>query len=176
MKLRAEKVKWLEDRDKFVKENNAFIFADFQKMTVKDMTELRMKLGRAKAITEVVKNRLFKKLMEDKWEQIASFVQGPTAVVFTDDGQINEVCKTLAEFSKNNENFKVKGGFLRPSRVLTGGDISDIAVMPDRDTLIAMFARAAKGPIYAFHNVCKALLSGIVFALSDYARKKGQSN
>ncbi len=176
MKLRAEKIKWLDDRDKFVKENKAFIFAEFQKMTVKDMTELRMRLSRAQAITEVVKNRLFKNLMKDEWEHISPFVQGPTAVVFTDDAGISDVCKALAEFSKENENFKVRGGFLRPGKVLSGGDISDIAAMPDRDTLIAMFARAAQGPLYGFHNVCKALLSGIVFALSDYARKKDQEN
>jgi len=176
MKLRSEKIKWLEDREKFVKENNAFIFAEFQKLTVKDMTDLRIRLGRAQAVTEVVKNRLFKKLMKDEWEQISSFIQGPTAVVFTNDSGINDVCKALAEFSKENENFKVRGGFLRPGRVLTDGDISNIAAMPDRDTLIAMFARAAQGPIYGFHNVCKALLSGIVCALSDYARKKEQQN
>ncbi|MDO9514338.1 MAG: 50S ribosomal protein L10 [Elusimicrobiota bacterium] len=176
MKLRAEKEKWLENRDKFVKENRAFIFAEFQKMTVKDMTELRMRLGRAQAVTEVVKNRLFKKLMQDDWEQIASFVHGPTAVVFTDDSLISEVCKALGDFSKENEHFKVRGGFLRPGRVLSAGDISGIASMPDRDTLIAMVARAAQGPLYAFHNVCKMLLSGVVFALSDYARKKEQQN
>ncbi|MEA2082142.1 MAG: 50S ribosomal protein L10 [Elusimicrobiota bacterium] len=176
MKLRAEKVKWLEDRDKFVKENKAFIFAEFQKLTVKDMTDLRMRLGRAQARTEVVKNRLFKNLMKNDWEQVSSFVQGPTAVIFTDDTSINDVCKELSEFSKENENFKVRGGFLRPGKVLSGGDISDIAAMPDRDTLIAMFARAAQAPLYGFHSVCKSLLSGIVFALSDYAGKKEQKN
>jgi len=176
MKLRAEKVKWLENKDKFVKENKAFVFAEFQKMTVKDMTNLRMRLSRAQAVTEVVKNRLFKKLMQDDWENIASFVRGPTAVVFTDDAAINDVCKALGDFSKENENFKVRGGFLRPGRVLSAGDISAIASLPDRDTLIASFARAAQGPIYAFHNVCRMLLFGVVFAISDYARKKEQQN
>lgn len=176
MKLRAEKVKWLESRDKFVQENKAFVFAEFQKMTVKDMTELRMRLSRAQAVTEVVKNRLFKKLMQEDWESISPFVKGPTAVVFTDDEGINEVCKALGDFSKENENFKVRGGFLRPARVLSTGDISDIAALPDRDTLIANVARAAQGPLYAFHNVCRMLLSGVVFALSDYVRKKESQN
>jgi large subunit ribosomal protein L10 len=176
MKLRAEKVKWLHSKDEFVKENRAFLFADFRKMTVKDMTDLRMRLTRAKAVTEVVKNRLFKRLMRDEWDSVSAFVQGPTAVVFTDEAAISDVCKALGDFSKENENFKLRGGFLRPGRVLNPGDIAGIAALPDRDTLIATVARAAQGPIYAFHNVCKTLLSGIAFALSDYARKKEQQN
>ncbi|MFH1958119.1 MAG: 50S ribosomal protein L10 [bacterium] len=172
MKQRAGKVKWVSDKEEFIRNNNTFIFTGFSGLTVKNMTELRRLLRRINASAEVVKNRIFKRLMEKEWEKIALFFEGPTAVIFSGDNSTGEVCKVLASFGKENESFKIKGGFLRPARILTDKDIAEIAKIPDRNTLLVNFIWAIQGPLYGFHSVCKNLISGIVFVLSDYARKK----
>jgi len=173
MKQRAEKVKWISDRKEFVSNNSVFIFTEFSGLTVKEITNLRTGLRRIHASAEVVKNRLFKRLMEKEWEKIEAFFKGPTAVVFSDDNSISEVCKVLSSFGRENESFKIKGGFLRPEKILTGEDIAEIAKIPGRDTLIAGFILAIQGPLYGFHRVCKLLVSRIAFVLNDYAKKKG---
>jgi len=172
MKQRAGKVKWISDKEEFIKKNNTFIFTGFSGLTVKNMTDLRSSLRRINASAEVVKNRLFKRLMEKEWEQIASFFEGPTAVIFSGDDSTGEVCKVLTSFGRENESFKIKGGFLRPGRILTDKDISEIARIPDRNTLLVNFIGAIQSPIYGLHRVCKNLISGIVFVLNDYAGKK----
>ena len=175
MKFKSEKVKWIESRGKFIKENASFIFTDFQGLSGKEMTDLRQCLRQIGARAEVVKNRLFKRVMESEWKNISAFFAGPTAVIYFPVDSIGEVCKALSGFAKANEHFKIKGGFLRPERVLTDKNLAEIASIPDRNTLLASFARALQSPLYNFYSVCRMLLSGIVFALNDLAKKKVES-
>ena len=174
MKRKSEKIKWVSQKEGFVKENEAFLFADYRGIKVRDVTELRRQLRRNSAALEVVKNRLFKRLMDSEWKDISLFFEGPTAVIYSDVDRLSEICKLLISFEKENESFKLRGGYIRPERILRREDVLEISKIPDKQTLLATLAIALKSPVYGFHRVCKTLLSQIAFVLRNYSDKKTQ--
>ncbi len=172
MKIKSEKIKWVSEKERFVKEVNALLFADYRGVKVRDITDLRRQLRRNSASMEVVKNRLFKRIVGSEWNDISPFFEGPTAVIYSDPGRLSEVCKLLASFEKENESFKLRGGYIRPQKILRREDIIEISKIPDRQTLLATLVMAMKSPVYGFHRVCKTLISQVAFVLRNYADKK----
>ena len=173
MKQKQVKLKWVEERKDFLQKQDVMIFTGFQGLTVKEVTDLRQKLSDFNAKMEVVKNRLFEKAFGgENFSKVSNFFTGPTAVIYSEESVFPEVCKILVDFAKENELFEIRGGYLKPEKVLLSEEVKEIAKIPDKNTLIAMFIGAAQAPIYNFHHILKMLLSRIVFVLKAIGEKK----
>src|SRR5687768_15567166 len=91
---------------------NAAIVAEYRGLTVSELTELRAKLRESKAEFKVIKNRVAKvSIKEDapNLGAISTNLKGPIGLVLI-YGDPAAATKSLLEFAKDKENFKVTAG------------------------------------------------------------------
>ena len=136
-------VKALADK---MKESKLVLFTDYRGINVTDVTDLRTKIRNVNGEYKVIKNNITRRaLAENKFEGLDDALVGPTAVIMAEEDYL-EPTKAIYEFSKNNENYKIKGGIIE-GKVMTAEEIITIAKLPSREQLLSMLAGALLGNI-----------------------------
>lgn len=129
-----------------MKEAKLVLFTDYRGINVTDVTDLRTKIRNTNGEYKVIKNNITKRALEEcKYEGLEESLVGPTAVIMNSEDYV-ESTKAIYEFSKNNENYKIKGGIIE-GKVMTAEEIITIAKLPSREALLSMLAGALLGNI-----------------------------
>ena len=153
-------VKALADK---MKESKLVLFTDYRGINVTDVTELRTKIRNANGDYKVIKNNITRRaLAECKYEGLDDALVGPTAVIMASEDYL-EPTKAIYEFSKNNENYKIKGGIIE-GKVMTAEEIITLAKLPSKEQLLSMLAGALLGNI-----------SKLAVALGEVQKQKEQA-
>lgn len=140
---KKEEVAKLAER---IKEAKVVLLTDYRGINVSDVTELRAKLREAEVEYSVIKNNITRRaLAECKIEGLDDALLGPTAVVIGNNDYL-DACKTIYEYAKNNEFYKIKGGIIE-GKVVSAEEIITLAKLPSRETLLSMLAGALLGNI-----------------------------
>ena len=96
-----------------LKASNALFIIKYSGLSSHSMSTLRKNLTGAKATLLVVKNSVARRaLKEAGLDSLIPIVEGPCGLVFAKDEPV-DVSKILFNFSKENENLKLDGGFLQ---------------------------------------------------------------
>lgn len=168
---KEQEVKNLADR---FQKSKSTILADYRGLTVAQMTKLRGRLAKESSFVKVVKNRLLKKALKDiKIEGLDEYLVGPTIIAGSDKDPVSPA-KILVEFSKDNENLKIKAGWLSGG-VLSLAKIKELASLPSREELYAKLLRTLNAPASNLVSVLAAVprqLAQVIGAIRD---KKQQS-
>ncbi len=139
------------------------VLVDYSGINVADDTKLRAQLREAGVHYSVVKNTLTKlALKEVGMEGLDDVLNGTTALAMSENDLIAPA-KILNDFSKDHENFKLKGGFME-GRVLSLDEVNKIASLPSKETLLTMLCIALNGNI-----------SGLARALNAVVEQKNES-
>ena len=104
--------------------------------------------GVAPAGTEykVFKNSLARRAVEASGlDELVPLLLGPTAIAFV-QGDAVVAAKALRDFGKANEALVLKGGLLGP-RILTPGEIDELADVEPREVLLARLAGGFQAPL-----------------------------
>jgi len=164
---RTDKQSFVEDFRGRLQDSPAIFLTDFTGLDVKSMTVLRDELRKSGAEYMVVKNRLVRLALEDTGlPDLSEWLIGPTGVIIGHSGPV-DAAKAVADFAKSHDDrpaFKV--GVLE-NAVL---DPSQLATMPNRETLLAMLAGALEAPLAAFAGALEAKMqemSGLLEALRE---------
>ncbi len=129
-----------------IKEAKVVLLTDYRGINVLDVTDLRAKLRNSDIEYKVIKNNITRRaLKECNLEGLDEALEGPTAVIIGKDDYL-EACKTIYEFAKDNDFYKIKGGII-DGKVVPVEEIITLAKLPSRDTLIGMLAGALLGNI-----------------------------
>ena len=129
-----------------IKEAKLVLLVDYRGINVEDVTNLRTAVRNSNASYRVIKNNITRRaLAEAGIEMDASVLEGPTAVIMTNEDYL-EPTKAIYNFSKENEFYKIKGGVVE-GKVMTAEEIITLAKLPSRDTLLSMLAGALLGNI-----------------------------
>ena len=129
-----------------IKEAKVVLLTDYRGINVSDVTGLRAKLRTAEVEYSVIKNNITRRaLAECKIEGLDDALLGPTAVVIGNNDYL-EACKTIYEYAKDNEFYKIKGGIIE-GKVVSAEEIITLAKLPSKETLIGMLAGALLGNI-----------------------------
>ena len=147
-----------------IKEAKLVLLTDYRGINVENVTELRAELRKANAEYTVIKNNITRRaLTEAGIEGLESELVGPTAVIMSNEDYL-EPSKTIYEFTKNNEYYKIKGGVI-DGKVMTTEEIITLAKLPSKETLLSMLAGALLGNI-----------SKLAVALNEVAKQKEAAN
>ena len=65
------------------------------------------------------------------------------------NGDYLDACKTIYEYAKDNDFYKIKAGII-DGKVMTTEEIITLAKLPSRETLLSMLAGALLGNISKF--------------------------
>ena len=119
-----------------MKNSKLILLTEYRGINVTDDTQLRKDLRNSNATCNITRRALAECGIEGLEEQLV----GPTAVIMSSEDYL-EPSKTIYNFSKNNEYYKIKGGVI-DGKVMTADEIITLAKLPSRETLLSMLAGA----------------------------------
>ncbi len=156
---------------KSIGEAKSVIVADYRGLTVAQVSELRAKAREASVYYKVAKNRLVKlALKECGLDTLDDLLQGPSAFAMGMEDPVSPA-KVLAEFSKDNDALRIKGGLLG-AEVLSADDVMKLASMPSRDELLARMLGSLQSPVTKVAIALNQTVSKIAYAISAVADQK----
>jgi large subunit ribosomal protein L10 len=128
---------------------SSVIVAEYRGLSVAAVDTLRAKLraaGGADFEYRVAKNTLVRRAAEAGPEAAAlgPHLNGPTALAFS-FGDPARLAKVLVDYAKDNEPFKVRGGFM-DGQPLGAAEIATLATLPSLDELRAKLVGLLQAP------------------------------
>ena len=156
------------------KKCTAFFIATHDGVSASKIDKLRAKLRASQTRYLVVKNTLGQKAFDRaKLKELSQYVRGACGIAFSaGDGAFSS--KTLMEFAKENENFKVQAGYLN-GQLLGAEQVKFLAMLPSREMMLARVFGTLQAPISGFVSVLAGTLRKVVTGLDAVAKKKSQS-
>ncbi len=134
--MRAEKQYLISEVETHLKKSDYVILANFTKVTVAEVAELRKQLAAEKAEFHVVKNSSLR--VAAKALGLPEFdesLAGPTAIVVGGTNSAG-VAKILKKFFQEKQKLEIKVGVME-KKIITAADLSQIADLPSFDALRA---------------------------------------
>ena len=145
-KILAQKEKEVEELSEKIKAAKIVLLTDYRGISVENVTNLRADLRKSNSEYKVIKNNITRRaLAKYEYEGLEDLLVGPTAVVMNNEDYL-ETAKTIYNFTKNNDYYKIKGGIIE-GKVMTAEEIITLAKLPSKETLIGMLAGALLGNI-----------------------------
>lgn len=170
---RSEKEAVVQQTSDRLSRAKAVIMADYSGLKVEQMTELRQQLTAKGLDFVVVKNRLFKRALDEPGlEAMGDMLSGPNGFGFAYEEPV-DLAKILVDFAKDNPKLEIKGGVLE-GKPVEAAQVEALAKLPSRDALLAMLLGAMNGVARNFVNVLAANPRGLVTALQAIADQKDQ--
>ncbi len=151
---RAQKTASVEELSDIVATSGVIVVAQYQGMTVSEMSDLRLAMREGEARFKVAKNRLVKIALDGKPQSVGKdLFKGPTGICYSQDPVA--ASKIATEFAKKNKKFIVLGGVLG-GQLLDEDGVKALADMPSIDELRAKLIGTLKAPLAKFAGVLKA--------------------
>lgn len=144
--MRAEKQYLIAEVETHLKKSDYVILANYNKITVEDVAELRGRLAAEKAEFHVVKNSSLRVAAKALGlPEVESSLSGPTAVVVGGKNPAG-VAKILKKFFEDKQKLEIKVGVL-DKKVISADDLKKIADLPSfealRSQLLGLFMQNA---------------------------------
>ena len=153
--MRAEKQYLISEVDTHLKKSDYVILANFTKVTVADVAELRKRLDAEKAEFHVVKNSSLRVAAKALGlPEFEGALAGPTAVIVGGKNSAG-VAKILKQFFKDKQKLEVKIGVM-DKKLVSADDLSKIADLPSFEALRSQFLGLLKSNAAAFVRVLDA--------------------
>tara|TARA_B100000315_G_scaffold257883_1_gene308223 strand:+ start:2479 stop:3411 length:933 start_codon:yes stop_codon:yes gene_type:complete len=159
--------------EKFSRAQGA-ILAEFNGVSVGEMTELRKLFRESNSEIKVVKNRLAMRAAEGTLlAPVTDHFRGSLAVALGYDDLIAPV-KILNDFitkERRRQRFTMRSG-VGEGKIFDGKALSELANLPARDQLLGMFLSAVQGPIQGFVGVLSGSARSLVYMLNGLIEQK----
>jgi large subunit ribosomal protein L10 len=155
----------LEDKKQIVEEVNqvassaySVVVADYQGLTVEQLTQLRVEARKLNVYVRIVRNTLAKRAVEGtQFDILNDNLVGPTILGFsTSEDDMGAAARLFEEFAKTNKNFELKAAAF-DGKVYTGEGISTIANLPNQEKALTMLANVLQAPISKLGRLLTAL-------------------
>lgn len=170
--MRPEKEYLVEETEKYLRDSNYVLLADFERVTVAEVADLRSNLAKEGAQYHVVKNRIFRVAAKKQGlPELGNVLKGHTAII-TGGSNPSGVAKVIKTFQKS---FKVekatfKGGILE-KEVLSAANVMALADLPSKEALRAQLLALFNAPAQQCVRVLNAVPQGLLNVLQAKADK-----
>jgi large subunit ribosomal protein L10 len=146
------------------------VAAQYQGITVEQVTQLRTQLRAQKIDFKVYKNTLVKRVLDElNLTDATSFISGPTAWAFSDDPVAPS--KIFKDISKEVKVLSLNGGILE-GRVISKAQVESLALLPPREALLSQTVGTIVAPLRNFVGVLNALPRNLVNVLDQIRKQK----
>ncbi|MEK9173888.1 MAG: 50S ribosomal protein L10 [Patescibacteria group bacterium] len=155
-----------------IKDSKALVFANYQGVNVKDITELRRELRKSGSGWQVLKKTLLNIALKNAGIEVnGRELSGQIGVAYSHDEVA--AAKVLADFVKAHKGtqFTIEGGSLGDKN-LTAVEVQALAKLPSQDELRAKLVGTLQAPISGFVRVLGGNLSGLVRVLKAIEGQK----
>ena len=166
--LKHQKVNEITEK---VKRAKTLVFANYQGLTVNQITGLRNKVKEAGGELVIIKNTLLSRaLTKNQLPVTTNQLSGPTATLFSYEDEVAPI-KVVADSNKTLGTPKFKFGFFGKDFLDQQG-IEELAKIPPKNILLANLVSSLSSPIYGIVSVLQANIRNLVSVL-DQASEKG---
>lgn len=157
---RAKKEELVSGMTSMVRDAGSVVFVKFQGLKVNDANELRKKLQAENVGLTVTKKTLLKRVLEANGVTgVLPALDGAVAIAYGTD--LLAPAREVHAFSKTHKDeLSIIGGVFE-GKYMTGTEMSAIATIPSRETLIAQILMLIQSPI-----------RGFAVAVSEIAKQK----
>jgi large subunit ribosomal protein L10 len=166
MLTKEQKKQIVEELADRIKRQQSLIFTDVTGVNVSGIQDLRRKLREAEIEYKIAKKNLIKLALEkEKKDMNIDEFKGSLGLAFSYKDPIRSA-KILDNFSKEHKEFKILGGIME-NKVLAIEDIEELAKIPSKDELLAMFIGSLKAPITNFANILQGSTRNLLLILKQ---------
>lgn len=151
------------------------VVAKYQGTSVTAMQTLRREAKTDGTQVKVIKNRLFKLVIEsdDRFKDIEkSIFNGQLLYAFNGEDEVAPA-QALAKFAKTQPQIEFIGGLTGDGQLLSADDVKALANLPSKDTLRAQLAGTIAAPLSGFVNVLAGNVRGVLNVLNARADQLG---
>ncbi len=129
-----------------MKKAKIIALVDYRGITVEDDTKLRKELRESGADYLVTKNSIIKFAAEAAGiEGFDEMLEGPSAIVLGYEDYV-DAPKAVYTFGKDKDFYTIKGGAMDGNKI-SKEEVTKLAALPSRETLLSMLASALIGNI-----------------------------
>ena len=151
----------------------AVIVAEYRGLDVARVTQLRARARKSGLYLRVLKNTLARRAVKGTpFESLSEQMVGPLMYGIASDPVAG--AKVIAEFSKENELFVIKGGAMQNAR-MSGQDVKALAMLPSREQLIAQLMGTLQAPVAKLARTLNEVPGKFVRTLAAYRDAKEKS-
>jgi large subunit ribosomal protein L10 len=148
----------------------AVIVAEYRGLDVARVTQLRAKARQSGLYLRVLKNTLARRAVKGTpFESLSDQMVGPLMYGIAADPVAG--AKVIAEFSKENELFVIKGGAM-PNTRMSDKDVKALALLPSREELIARLMGTMQAPVAKLARTLNEVPGKFVRTLAAYRDQK----
>ena len=142
---------------------------DFKGLSIKEMSDLRIRLQASKGVCKVTKNTLMRRAIDGNtaWANLDSLLTGSNAFVLV-KGDVGGAVKAVQSFQKDTTKSEVKGGLFE-GKLLSEKDIKAIGDLPSKEVLMAQIAGAINAVATKLAVGINEVPSGLARALKQHA-------
>ena len=145
------------------------VVTQYSGLTVRELTDLRVKLKGEGASLKVIKNRLAKIALDGKGgDKAGAMFVGPVAIAYSPDPVA--ASKVVADFAKGNEKLVLIGGIMGDT-VLDQAGVKQLASLPSLDQLRGKIIGLIQAPATKIAGVVAAPAAQLARVISAYAKK-----
>lgn len=147
------------------------VVTKYEGTTVKSIQALRHQARDNGTQLRVVKNRLFKKVLEQSEtfkKADSSALQGQLLYAFNPQDEVAPA-QVLANFAKNEPQIQFVGAFTADGSFIIAEDVKALAALPNKDVLRAQLVGTIAAPISGFVNVMAGNVRGVLNVLQARA-------
>jgi len=156
--------KWFEDAD-------SLLVLKYRGLRVAEANQLRIQIRNNNARLRVLKNTLTRlALAGTPREEIIPMIDGPIAVVFTND-DLAPVAKLIREVSRGHDELFMIGGVFQGTTI-TAEQAGTLAALPPRDVMLARMVGQMAAPLSGLVGVCTGPIRKMLRVLAAIAEKK----
>jgi large subunit ribosomal protein L10 len=168
-----KKAQLIDEVANLLSESKMTVFAKYPGTTVKSMQELKKQSRENGTKVKVVKNRLFKKAIEQS-EALKSVdtsaLEGQLLYAFNAQDEVAPA-QSLNAFAKSNPQIEFVGAISADGKVLSADEVKALAGLPSKNELIAQVVATLSSPLNDVMNG----LSGNLHALLDGIEAKANN-
>ena len=169
--MRSEKRHVVESIAQMIDGSDYCYFVTYAGLKVKAFETLRNDLAKQNARCHVLKNSLIRKAAAElKIDALDALDLTKSTAMVYGKGDCGAVAKSIAEFSKKNEQVQTKGGYVEAA-FLSAADVAAIADLPPREVMLAMLLGLIQAPARNLVSVINQGVAQVVNVTNAYKEK-----
>ncbi|NCG08772.1 MAG: 50S ribosomal protein L10 [Verrucomicrobia bacterium] len=168
--MRPEKQYLVEEVSTHLDKSDYVYLANYERITVEEIAELRASLAEHEAEFHVVQNTIFNVAAQAKeLPDVSEHLNGPTAIIIGGNNP-SGVAKALGKFFKEKEKVELKVGIL-DNKTLESAQIEALAKLPGLESLRAQLLGLLTQPGTGLVRVLNAVPQSVVNVLQAKVRE-----
>ncbi len=152
------------------------VASDHTGLSVTEIGDLRRAVTPNDAAVRVVKNRLALRAADDAGRpELKDLLKGPTSFTFGFGDPVAPVKGLVDHIRTANLDIEIYGGWME-GKILSAGEVDDLAKMPNKEQLIANVVGKLKSPLYdlsALLTITTRNLAGLIDARAAQLEEEG---